>query len=397
MRSGCGARRVLYATFVLCALAVLTFALASCGGDDNGGASPSSAAALITIKTVAGTGTAGFNNDGQPAIAAQLNFPSGAVADTAGNIFIADAGNHRIRRVDAQTGMITTVAGSGLVCTVQPCGDNGPATVARLNAPTGLAVDGGGRLLIADQNNQRVRQVDAQGIITTVAGNGTICSAQPCGDNGAATAAQLNFPTGVAVDSTGNVFIADQSNHRVRRVDFQSRIITTVAGTGAAGFNGDHQPAGTAQLNLPTGVAVDAGGNLLVADQLNHRVRRVDSFGTITSVAGTSNAGFNGDNQAATTADLNVPTGVTVDGAGNLFIADQSNHRVRAVSAQSGIIVTVAGNGTPCLAPTAIPACGDGGVPTSAQLNLPNGVAVVGGGRLLIADLSNHRVRTVGP
>ena len=385
----------------MCAISAFGFVLTACGGGNGDEATPPPAAPSASITTVAGTGSAGFNGDNQSAISARLNFPAGIAADTAGNVLIVDAGNHRIRRVDAQTGIIVTVAGNGVICMVQPCGDGGQAALAQIHSPLGIAVDAAGNVLIADQNNHRVRRVDAQtGIITTVAGTG---SAGFNGDNQPAIAAHLNFPTGVAADVAGNLFIADQSNHRVRRVDGQGNI-TTVAGIGTPCANpsanpacGDGGQAVIAQLNVPTGVAVDVAGNLFIADQNNHRVRRVDVQGNITTVAGTGNAGFNGDNQPAIASQLNVPTGVSVDTAGNVIIADQFNQRVRVVNAQTGIITTVAGNGTACANPIATPACGDGGLPTAAQLNLPNGVTLDRGGHLLIADFGNHRVRRVMP
>ena len=302
----------------------------------------------------------------------------------------------------ATVAAITTVAGTGRNCpkpaAIPACGDGLAADVTQLTGPAGLAVDATGNVLIADASNHRIRKVDVQtGLITTVAGNGVVCTVQPCGDDGQADLAQLHSPLGIAVDAAGNVLIADQNNHRVRRVDAQTGIITTVAGTGSAGFNGDNQPAIAAHLNFPTGVAADVAGNLFIADQSNHRVRRVDVQGNIMTIAGTGNAGFDGDNQPAIAAQLNVPTGVAVDTTGNVFIADQFNQRVRVVNAQTGIITTVAGNGTACANPTATPACGDGGVPTAAQLNLPNGLALDGGGNLLIADFGNHRVRRVMP
>ncbi len=250
------------------------------------------------VTTVAGNGSSGFNGDNQPATAAQLNSPVGVAVDGGGNVFIADSYNNRVRRVDAVTGQITTVAGTGVSGFN---GDNQPATAAQLNYPSGVAVDGGGNLFIGDLVNHRVRRVDAvTDQITTVAGTGL---AGFNGDNQPASAAQLSSPAGVAVDDRGNVFIADFSNERLRRVDAVSGLITTVAGTGpgVAGFNGDNQPASAAQLSQPLGVAVDGGGNVFIADTGNARVRRVDAVsGLITTVAGTGILGFNGDNQLVT-------------------------------------------------------------------------------------------------
>ncbi|MFG3661505.1 hypothetical protein ACGF8A_28535, partial [Streptomyces sp. NPDC047706] len=206
-----------------------------------------------------------------------------------------------------------------------------PAVNAQLNGPIGLAVDSGGNVFIGDYSNHRVRRVDAvTGQITTVAGNGT---AGFNGDNQSAVNARLYGPVGVAVDAGGNVFIGDYSNHRVRRVDAVTRQITTVAGNGTAGFNGDNQPAVNARLNYPHGVAVDAGGNLFIADASNHRVRKVDAAtGQITTVAGNGTAGFNGDGGPAIAVRLSSPIGAAVDSAGSLFLSDSGNQRVRKVS-----------------------------------------------------------------
>jgi streptogramin lyase len=204
---------------------------------------------------------------------------------------IADRSNQRIRRVDAVTGVITTVAGNGASGF---SGDGGPATAANLSGPFGVAVDAAGNVLIADQNNARIRRVDAvTGVITTVAGNG---AGGFSGDGGPATAASLSNPVGVAVDAAGNVLIADRSNQRIRRVDAVTGVITTAAGNGASGFSGDGGPATAASLSSPWGVAVDAAGNVLIADQSNSRIRRVDAVtGVITTVAGNGTFGFSGD------------------------------------------------------------------------------------------------------
>jgi sugar lactone lactonase YvrE len=289
------------------------------------------------ITTVAGTGVFGFNGDGIPATSARLANPLGVAVDSAGNLIIADTLNHRTRRVDAATGIITTVAGNGLSGFN---GDGGPATSARLNVPIAVGVDSAGNLFIADVFNRRIRRVDAAtGIITTVAGNGTRGFS---GDGGPATSARVGSPFGVAVDNTGNLFIGDTSGHRIRKVvpgaDGQitganDEIITTVAGTGSNGFSGDGGPATSARLNSPFGVAVDSAGSLFIADLFNERIRRVDAItGVITTVAGTGVAGFSGDGGPATRARLNGAPGVAVDSAGNLFIADLFNKRIRRVT-----------------------------------------------------------------
>ena len=332
------------------------------------------------ITTVAGDGTTGFSGDGGPATSASLSLPRGVAVDASGNVFIADRLNHRVRKVDGATGVITTVAGDG---TTGFSGDGGPATGPSLSSPWGVAVDASGNVFIADTNHHRIRKVHgATGVITTVAG-GFI------GDGGPATSASLSSPWRVAVDASGNLFIADSSNHRVRRLDAATGVITTVAGDGTSGFSGDGGPATSASLNLPRGVAVDASGNLIIADFLNSRIRRVDAAtGVITTVAGDGAPGFSGEGGLATSARLYFPYGVAVDASGNLFIADRSNHRVRRVDAATGIITTVAGDGTSGFS-------GDGGPATSASLYFPSGVAVGASGNLFIADSSNHRVRQV--
>ena len=342
------------------------------------------------ITTVAGTGEQGFGGDGGPATAAQLAGPVGVALDGAGNLFIADSDNSRVRRVDAATGVITTVAGGG---EGGFRGDGGPATAARLWSPSGVTLDGAGNLFIADWSNHRVRRVDAaSGVITTVAGTGADGSQVSDGDGGPATAALLAFPESVALDGAGNLFIADTRNHRVRRVDAATGVITAVAGTIGAGFGGDGGPATAALLAFPRGVALDGAGNLFIADSSNDRVRRVDAAsGVITTVAGTGKDGSqvsDGDGGPATAALLASPESVALDGAGNLFIADLGNSRVRRVDAATGVITTVAGAGAAGFG-------GDGGPATAALLAFPNGVALDGAGNLFIADSSNDRVRRV--
>ncbi|HLE39501.1 MAG TPA: NHL repeat-containing protein, partial [Acidimicrobiia bacterium] len=341
-------------------------------------------AAAGDISTIAGTGTFGFSGDGAAAVGAQLYYPSGVAVDGDGNVFIADTSNHRVRRIDAVTGLISTFAGTGVGGF---SGDGAAATSAKLYNPTGVAVDGGGNVFIADFFNHRVRRVDAgTGLISTIAGIGT---AGFSGDGAAATDAKLNSPYGVAVDGAGNVFIADTSNHRVRRVDVGTGLISTIAGTGTFGFSGDGAAATSAKLNSPFGVAVDGVGNVFIADSSNHRVRRVDvGTGLISTFAGTGTFGFSGDGAAATSAQLYYPYGVGVDGAGNVYIADSSNRRVRRVDVGTGFIDTFAGTGTAGFS-------GDGAAATSAQLSGPSGVAVDGAGNVFIADRYNQRIRKI--
>ena len=278
------------------------------------------------ITTVAGSGTYGFSGDGGAATSARLSFPYGVTPDGAGNLYIADTWNHRIRKVDT-SGNISTVAGSG---TAGFGGDGGSATAtaARLNLPGSVVLDALGNLYIADRLNNRIRKVDTAGVITTVAGSSTTGAFG--GDGGAATAARLNAPAGVALDRSGNLYIADRDNRRIRKVD-TAGVISTVAGTGTSGFSGDGGAATAARLSSPSGVVVDWAGNLYIADQDSHRIRKVDTAGGISTVAGTGTSGFSGDGGAAVAARLNAPYGVAVDGSGNLYIADGLNNRIRKV------------------------------------------------------------------
>jgi sugar lactone lactonase YvrE len=331
------------------------------------------------ITTVAGNGSVGYSGDDVAATNASLYYPNGVAVDAAGNLFIADYDNSRIRKVDTN-GIITTVAGNG---NAGYSGDDVAATDASLAYPNGVAVDAAGNLFIADSSNSRIRKVDTHGIITTVAGNG---NAGYSGDNGAATNASINYPFSVTVDGAGNLFIADYYNYRIRKVDTNG-IITTVAGNGNTGYSGDNVAATNTSLYYPSGVAVDAAGNLFIADNSNSRIRKVDTHGIITTVAGNGNFGYSGDNVAATNASLYYPNGVAVDGAGDLFIADYYNQRLRRVDT-NGVITTVAGNGSSGFS-------GEGNVAALAALSYPSGVAVDSLGNLFIADSSNSRIRKV--
>lgn len=342
--------------------------------------------------TVAGNGRDGYSGDGGPATSATFFGPTGVTVDAGGNLYIADSNNDRIRRVDV-SGIITTVAGNG---TSGFAGDGGPATSARLNNPGAVAVDAAGNLYIADSYNNRIRKVDVNGTITTVAGNGMTGFS---GDGGAATSAEIRDPKAVAVDATGNLYIADYRNNRVRRISVGG-IITTVAGNGGGDFPVDGGPATSTGLPDPIGVAVDAAGNLYISTKY-HVIRKVDVAGTITTVAGfaySANDGscyalstvcFSGDGGLATgqNARLYGNTGVVVDAAGNLYIADSGNNRIRKVNT-SGIITTAVGNGTQSNA-------GDGGLATKAQFYTPAGIALDGAGNLYVADYDNKVIRKI--
>jgi sugar lactone lactonase YvrE len=419
------------------------------------------------VTTIAGTEKGGFSGDGGAATDAQVQFPSGIVLDAKGNLYVADSNNNRVRKVD-RDGIITTVAGTGVSGF---SGDGGGATAARLDTPVGLAVDGAGNLYIADHGNNRVRRVDAKGVIATVAGSG---AAGP-GPGRVATKVELSAPEALAVDGQGNLYVSEFLHARVVKISRTGQL-AVVAGTGIAGYSGDGRRAGVAQLSAPAGLAFDSGGNLLIADYGNRVIRKVDPAGVITTipasvkarlhdpvglasrggdlyvadagdarvvrirasgslsvvatrvapayllldgaarldmsdfvdhrikqidvsntgrpgvislVAGTGTAGFSGDGGPATKARLNVPYGLAMDARGNLYFSDRENNRVRRVD-RHGVITTIAGSGVPGFA-------GDGGPATAARLNSPVGLAIDAGGNLYVADSGNNRVRRVDP
>ncbi len=332
------------------------------------------------ITTVAGTGIAGFSGDGASATLGQLDSPDGVAVDTAGNVYIADYNNMRIRKVNP-LGVISTYAGNGGAFNN---GDGGPATSATIDAPNGVAVDSAGNVYIASYYNKIRKVTAATSIITTFAGY-TIAVGWS-GDGGLATNAQFNSPNAIAFDKYGNSYIADWGNQRVRKINTLG-IISTICGTGLSGYGGDGASATAAYLNNPTGVAVDVAGNIYIADQENHRVRKIDLSGIITTVAGTGIAGYSGDNGLATAAQLYEPRNITFDRFGNIYIAEWGNKRIRKITVATGIITTVAGTGVSG-------ALGDGGPATSAQLKCM-GVAVNKAGDIYIADYTNHKIRKV--
>lgn len=296
------------------------------------------------ISTVAGLGERGFGGDGGKAGVAKFYFPHGIAVDEAGNLYIADAGNHRVRKVDAQTGEVSTVAGTG---NKRFYGDGGPATAAGLAAPRGVAVDASGTLFIADTQNGCIRAVDREGRIKTVAG------ADPRLVEKGSAPKYLFHPVGVAVGPDGDVYWADATLSRVKKADLtkidpktKSGWVTIVAGEEEMGFAGDGGPARDARLEAPAAIAFDSKGNLFIADHNNLRIRRVDlKTGVIVTIAGNGKRGFSGDGGPALEASLNAPAGLAFDAEDNLYIADAGNHRIRKIEAATGIITTIAGSG----------------------------------------------------
>ena len=337
-----------------------------------------------SIYTAAGNHTAGYQGDGGAATSAEMKSPNCVAIDSSGNIYVAEWGNSVVRKIASATGLISTVAGTGVAGF---SGDGGAATSAQLNRPSGIAVDSSGNLYIADGSNNRIREVTASnGRINTIAGNGT---ASYAGDGAAATGAELNGPTSVALDGSGNLYIADYGNSRIRKITSSSGFITTVAGSAAAGFTGDGGLATSAELYGPWGVYVDSSGNLFIADTLNNRIREVTaSDGNINTIAGNGTGGYSGDTGTATSAELNNPRTILLDGNGNYIIGDYANNRIREVNLSTNIITTIAGNGTGSYA-------GDQGAAASAELYFPIGLAFDPAGNLYIGDNKNNVVRRV--
>ncbi len=343
------------------------------------------------ITTVAGTGVAGSAGDGGPGAQAQLNSPYGVTLDAAGNLFIADYGNNKIRRL-LTTDFMQTIAGCGSV--LQGCLDLSEGRLAGQTAifgPWDVAVDSAGNFYFPDSGQQKIRKVGTNGILTNYAGNGPggVLNRGFSGDGGPATSAKLANPLGLAIDAAGNLYFCDYDNQRIRKID-SAGVITTIAGNGMTGFAGDGGPGINAQLANPHGVAVDGAGNVYIADTNNYRIRKVTPGGSISTVAGAGTPTFLdnlGDGGPALNATF-VPWDVEVDAAGSLYISDWLGHRIRKVDGASGIITTIAGNGQAGFS-------GDGGAAVTAQVNMPTGLALDAQGNIYFADNGNHRIRKI--
>lgn len=336
------------------------------------------------ISTIAGTGVFGFSGDGAAATAARLSGPQDVALDTFGNVYIADAAGHRIRKITATTGVINTIAGTGAVGYT---GDGGTALSARFSSPIGIAVDNAGNIYLSDVGNHCIRKITAStGIISTVAGTGI---AGYTGDGGAANAARLYSPYDITVDGAGNLYIADVSNNCIRKVTASTGFISTVAGTSVAGFSGDGGVATAAKLYQPFSVSIDASDNLYIADASNNRIRKVNaSTGIISTIAGTGIAGSGGDGGAATSAQFNKPYSISLDNSGNIYVSDFNNNKIRKITVSTGTISTIAGTGV-------FGYSGDGGAATAAQLANPKGIFVDKFNNVFIADELNNRIRFI--
>jgi hypothetical protein len=336
------------------------------------------------INTVAGETDYIYQGDGGPAILSPIFLPGGVALDGAGNLYLSDTLNDRVRRVDAVTGIITTIAGTG---TIGFAGDGGPGTQALIASPAGMAVDGAGFLYFADTGNHAIRRIDlVTGIITTVAGQ--LGQQGYTGDGKAATGAKLTSPEGVCLDLAGDLIVADTGNNVIRKVSASTGTISTIAGTGAAGYGGDGQLATAATLNTPWGTTVGIDGSIYISDRDNHRIRRIDTTGVISTVAGTGIQAFNGDGGPAISAALNEPSAVVIDPAGDLFIADTGNNKIRVVNAGTSVIATICGTGDESF-------YGDDGPANVANVYGTNGLYLDGAGDLYLTDPFHNRIREI--
>lgn len=336
------------------------------------------------ISVIAGTGVAGYSGDGGPAIIAKLDGPFDVALDAAGNLFFSDTGNNCIRRIDAKTGIIMTVAGCGKKGF---SGDGGSATKAELNEPYGLQLDRDGNLYFVDRLNFRVRMIEARtGNIRTVAGSGRRGFS---GDGGSAIRADMREPNGLALDGKGKLYIADVADQRVRVVDLKAGVISTACGTGKKAHTGDGGPASEAALFGPRAVAVGPDGSLFICEREGNSIRRIDfKSGTIDRVAGTGKKGYTGDGGPSAKATFNGPKEIEIDANGNIFVVDTENHAIRRIGARTGIIATVAGTGKQG-------GTDEGGPAIKAALNRPHGVCIGRDGAIFIGDTLNNRIRRV--
>lgn len=334
-----------------------------------------------TISNYIGTGTSGFAGDGAAATSAQLSFPMSIARTSSGTLYIADTFNQRIRSVQTD-GVIRTVVGTG---TIGYGGDTAAATAALIASPYGVAVDTAGNLYFSDTRNQIIRKVSTTGTITRIAGTGVQGYG---GDGGNAVDALLNLPTGLAVDAAGNIYVADTQNHRIRKITTDGKI-ATVAGTGQPNMTGDGKVATDAALNFPEAVALDSAGSLYISDTLNQRIRKVSSAGIITTYVGSGVQGFRGDGGAATAAQLNYPRGLYVDASGVLYFVDSLNSRIRVVT-ENGVIRTIAGSGRFGDTSDGLPA-------VVADLRFPRAIIPDGSGGFLVLDTDNSRIKQLTP
>lgn len=340
------------------------------------------------ITTVAGTGVAGSDGNNGPGTAARLNVPTGIVFDLQGNLLIAEQDGYMIRKLDLQTGIITRIAGTGVG---GHAGDGGLAINARLYGPSGITIDNAGNIYIIEQYNSTIRKIDAStGIISTICGIADY-NTNYSGDGGPAILARLDRPTDIDVDTDGNLYIADYDNNVVRKITASTGIITTIAGKwpGSTGYTGDGGPATNALLNQCSRVFVDASKNVFIGDQNNNVIRKVNAAnGIISTIAGTGVAGYSGNGGPVLQARFNNPTGMAMDAAGNLYIADAYNQMIRRVDATTGIVTTIAGNGNQGYT-------GDNGPALNATFYRPVDIAVATNGDIYIADARNNVIRKI--
>ena len=326
-----------------------------CSSSDGGGPGP------FMVTTLAGSTNGNNNGTGT---AAKFNAPSGVAVDSSGQVYVADQGNHRIRKIDP-AGVVTTFAGS------TSGSADGTGTAAQFNRPAGVAVDSRGNVYVADIDNHRIRKISPTGVVTTLAGSSSGYM------DGTGTAAQFNGPYGVAVDSSGQVYVADYNNHRIRKIS-PVGVVTTLAGSTSGSADG----TGTAaQFNFPNCVAVDSSGHVYVGDTWNHRIRKISPAGVVTTFAGSTSGSADG---TGTAAQFNQPSGVAVDSSGNVYVADTLNHRIRKIS-PAGVVTTFAGSSSG----------DDDGTLADAKFNNPSGVAVDSSGHFYVADRNNHRIRKI--